>query len=112
MNAAAKTIHESNFFSGQLADIRVPRSFCLHVILIIALLINALLIIYVTNLYRVTFNKLQNIEQQSYQLQLERGQLLLERASLVRPQRVEYIAKHKLGMSLPDEKHIIILPYQ
>lgn len=112
MNAAAKIIHESNFFSGQLADIRVPKGFCWHVILIIALMINALAIIYVTNLYRVTFNKLQNIEQQGYQLQLERGQLLLERASLVRPQRVEQIAKDKLGMSLPDKKHTIILSYQ
>lgn len=109
MNAAAKFIHESNFFSGQLQDIRVPKMFCWHLILLLIILINALAIIYVTNLYRVTYSKLQNMEQLSYQLELQKGQLMLEKASLMRPVRIEQIARDKLGMSVPLKKHIILL---
>lgn len=109
MNAAAKFIHETNFFSGQLQDIRVPKIFCWHLILLLAILINSLSIIYVTNLYRVTYSKLQNMEQLSYQLELQKGQLMLEKASLLRPARLEQLATDKLLMSLPQKKHIIKL---
>ena len=74
MNAAAREIHQSNFFSGQLTDMRLSKQLSLQIVLLIAVLISALLVVYVTNLHRVTFSQLQLEEQQSHQLELQWGQ--------------------------------------
>ena len=109
MNAAAREIHQSNFFSGQLTDMRLSKQLSLQIVLLIAVLISALLVVYVTNLHRVTFSQLQLEEQQSHQLELQWGQLLLEQASLATPARVEKLAAEKLHMVLPADKQTFIL---
>ncbi len=109
MNAAAKVMHQSNFFSGQFADIRLSRRFCMHMILVFTMLISALAVVYVTNLHRITFSQLQAAEQSNHQLQLQWGQLLLEQASLATPARVQELATEKLHMELPVDKKTFIL---
>ncbi|WP_133129570.1 cell division protein FtsL [Legionella yabuuchiae] len=109
MNAAAKTIHQSNVFSGQFADIRVSRQLCLQIALLLAVLMTALAVIYTTNMHRVTFIQLQQAKHKTHELQLQWGQLLLEQASLETPARVEQLAKTKLNMTLPVNKHIHML---
>jgi cell division protein FtsL len=109
MNAAAKVIHQSNFFSGQLGDLRLSKGLFFRLVLLIALLLSSLAVIYMTNLHRVTFSQLQQEEQKAHQLQLQWGQLLLEQASLATPARVQEFATQKMHMALPLEKQTVIL---
>lgn len=109
MNAAARDIHQSNLFHGQLASIRLSFSSALQLGLLLAVLFSALCVVYVTNLHRVTLNQLEMSIQQNHQLQLQWGQLLLEQASLATPARVERLAANKLNMVLPTNKKILIL---
>ena len=112
MNAAARVINQSNFFSGQLTDMRVSKQICLQLFLLFAVLVSALAVVYITNLHRLTFSQLQLVEQQSHQLELQWGQLLLEQASLATPARVQQMAEEKLHMVLPASKQTIILRAQ
>lgn len=112
MNAAAKEINQSNFFNGQLTEMRLSKQLCLQIALLLAVLISALTVVYTTNLHRVTFSQLQVAEQQKLQLQLQWGQLLLEQASLATPGRVQQLAAEKLHMMLPTNKQTFILRVQ
>lgn len=112
MNAAAKVINQSSFFSGQLTEMHLSKGLWLQIILLVSVLFSALAVVYVTNMHRVTFSQLQSVEQQTHQLQLQWGQLLLEQASLATPARVEELAAEKLHMELPADKQIVILRVQ
>lgn len=109
MNAAAKMMHQGNFFSGHLTDIRLSASFFLFLLLLLALFLSALAVVYSTNLYRVNFSQLETAQQQSHHLQVQWGQLLLEQASLATPARVQHLATQQLGMVLPTDKQVQIL---
>ncbi|HHF7345875.1 MULTISPECIES: cell division protein FtsL [Legionella] len=112
MNAAARAINQSNFFSGQLLDMRLSKQLCFMLTLLLAVLLSALAIIYTTNEHRISFSQLQHLEQQTHQLQLQWGQLLLEQASLATPARVEELAIQKLQMRLPADKETFVLRIQ
>lgn len=109
MNAAAKVIHQSNFFSGHLGDIRVSKPLSLQIMLLIAVLVSGFAVVYITNMHRITFSQLQMEEQKTHQLQLQWGQYLLEQASLATPARVQKLAAEKLQMGLPASKQAFIL---
>lgn len=112
MNAAARAINQSNFFNGQLLEMRLSKKLCFILSLALAVLASALAIVYTTNQYRMNFIELQRLEQQANQLQLQWGQLLLEQASLATPARVEQLASEKLEMRLPTDKEIFVLRTQ
>lgn len=112
MNAAAKVIHQRNVFNGSLTDLHVSRQFCFHISLLLSVLISALVVVYLTNIQRVTVSQLQVEEQWAHQLTTERGQLLLEQATLATPARVEQLAAEKLHMVLPANKQAFILRLQ
>lgn len=109
MNAAAKVIHQSNFFSGHFADIRLSKPLSLQIILLISVLISGLAVVYITNMHRITFSQLEMEEQKTHQLQLQWGQYLLEQASLATPARVQKLAAEKLSMVVPVNKEAFIL---
>lgn len=109
MNAAAKAINQSNFFNGQLLDMRLSKQLCFLLSLLLTVLVTALAIVYTTNEHRMSFSQLQRLEQQTNQLQLQWGQLLLEQASLATPARVERLAVEKLQMRLPADKETFVL---
>ncbi len=112
MNAAAKVIHQSSIFQGRFINMHVSKQVYLQTILVILMLMSALTAVYVTNLHRVTYGKLELAEQQAHQLQLQWGQLLLEQASLSTPARVEQLATNKLHMVLPANKQAFVLRAQ
>ena len=109
MNAAAKGISQSDFFHGQLANMRLSKQLCLQIALLVAVLVSALSVVYTTNVHRMTLSQLESAEQQAHQLQLQWGQLLLEQASLATPSRVQMLAAEKLHMVLPASKHTFVL---
>jgi len=112
MNAAARAIHQSNFFSGQLLEMRLSKQWCFLLVLLMLVLVSSLAVIYSTNDHRVRFSQLEQLEQQAHQLQLQWGQLLLEQASLATPARVELLATEKLQMRLPQDKQTFVLQSQ
>jgi cell division protein FtsL len=109
MNTAAKAINQNNLFNGQLSKMRLSKQFYFILIILIAILGNALAVVYVINEYRSNFSQLQQLKSEHHQLQLQWGQLLLEQASLATPARVEAIALEKLHMNLPQDKQTFIL---
>lgn len=109
MNAAARVINQGTLFNGQLADINMSKSFYFLIVLLIAVLLSALGVVYSTNSYRLTFSQVQQEEQQTHQLELQWGQLLLEQASLATPGRVQELAVDKLKMTLPNAKNTYLL---
>lgn len=114
MNAAAKVIHQSSVFQGQWLNMisHVSKQVYLQTILMVLMLLSALAVVYVTNMHRVTFSKLELAEQRTHELQLQWGQLLLEQASLATPARVEQLATEKLHMVLPLNKQAFVLRAQ
>jgi cell division protein FtsL len=112
MNAAARAINQSNFFNGQLLKMRLSKPLCFILALMLGILSTAFAIIYTTNNYRMSFIEFEQLAQQTNQLQLQWGQLLLEQASLATPARVEQLASQKLDMKLPTDSAIFILRSQ
>lgn len=109
MNAAARAIHQSNLFNGQLTAMRLSKSLCFTLLLLLVVLTSALAVIYTTNEHRSCFSHLQRLEQKNHELQLQWGQLLLEQASLATPARIEAWAINKLEMHLPSDKQTLVL---
>ena len=109
MNAAARAIYQSNLFSGRFLEMRLSKELSWVLFLLMALLMSSLAVIYVTNEHRLSYSQLQQLESQDRQLQLEKGRLLLEQASLERPARIEQLAIEKLKMKLPLDKGTFIL---
>ena len=112
MNAAARAINESNFFTGQLMEMRLSKPWCFVLSLLLAVLVSALAVIYTTNEQRLSFNQLEQLQQQTHALNLQWGQLLLEQASLSTPARVEQLAMDKLQMQLPSDNQTYVLKSQ
>lgn len=112
MNAAAKMIHQATLFNGQWAQLHMSKSMGLILSLVMLLLFSGLAVIYTTNAYRLTFNQVQQAEQARHALELQRGQLLLEQASLATPARVAELAQEKLEMQLPDAQQSFVLRAQ
>ena len=92
MNAAAKVIHQSTLFHGHLLEIRLSKEMIRLLITLLAMLASAIAVIYITNVDRLSYNRLEQLEKQQHQLQLEWGQLLLEQASLTTPAPVQNLA--------------------
>lgn len=112
MNAAARELRHFNVFYGHVAQMRLSKPFCLHTLLLVSLLLSALAVVYTTNLQRMTLSRLAFAQHTSHELALQEGQLILERASLVTPSRVQKRAYEKLNMVLPTEQQTFLLRAQ
>jgi cell division protein FtsL len=112
MNAAARMIHQTTLFNGQLADMQMSKTMILIIGLLLSVLITGLCVTYTTNAYRLTFSQVQQADQHRHALDMQWGQLLLEQASLATSARVAQLANEKLGMQLPDSKNTFTLRAQ
>lgn len=112
MNAAARQINQSTIFNGQIGSIRLSKQFIVHLTLLFLVLVSALAVVYSTNVHREIFTDLQMMEREAQQLQLQWGQLLLERTSLATPGRVQDLAAEKFQMVLPNNNQTVILQLQ
>ncbi len=112
MNAAARMIHQTTLFNGQLADLEMSKTMMLIISVLVAVLMTGLAVTYTTNAYRLTFSQVEKVQQQKNVLELQWSQLLLEQASLATPARVEQLATEKMDMYIPIHKHILVLRTQ
>ena len=109
MNAAARLVHQ-NVLTNQLiiANLFTRRQLGVMT-LALAILMSAMSIIYVTHLTRVLHAGYQrNIIEQG-RLQVERGQLLLERSTWMVQARIQQLAEKQLEMFIPDQKSVVII---
>lgn len=109
MNTATKVLDGAALFRGNITQIRMTKQGCILVALVLAMLISALLVVYIKNEQRTLFSRLQQLRSQANQLQVERGQLLLEKTSLATPFRLHQIASEQLNMHLPRHKQTLIM---
>ena len=109
MNAAAKALHESDFFHGHLSEIRFSFAQFLQFILFALVLVSALTVVYCTNQHRMNLSQLEHLKAESSHLELQWGQLLLEQASLSAPSMIEVQAEEELKMTMPSSKQTVIV---
>lgn len=74
----------------------------LLVVLWVLVLISAIGVVYSTYLSRQFFNELESLKREENELQVEWGQLLLEKSTWSGQVRVERLAQKKLNMHSPD----------
>lgn len=70
---------------------------------------SALGVAYVEHLNRDMHQALRELELQRDALDIEWGRLLLEQSTLADPQRVERIARRKLGMVVPQQRDMVVV---
>jgi len=109
MNAAARLVHQEAI-SRQLIYVQFLVKRQMGVMFLgLLVLMSALSVIYVTHLTRELHAMYeQNITDHNH-MQVERGQLLLERSTWMMQARIQQIAENQLGMVLPDHKNVIIV---
>ena len=76
------------------------------IVLVILILVSALSVITLRQQNRMTFAQLQTLERQRDNLDIEWGRLLLEQGAWSQHQRVEKIARTRLGMQIPESNQI------
>lgn len=109
MNAAARVIHQSNVFTGSWLSLRVSKIQSVLIFLLICLLLNSVAIIYITSSARFSMSELEHLSHEAHELNIEKGQLLLEQAALSTPSRIEKFATKELNMHLPSEQATVLL---
>ncbi len=75
----------------------------------LAIMVSSLAVVLVTHNARLATQKLEHLRHQAADLQVESGQLLLEKSSLAAFARTEQIARNKLNMVVPDLNRIVIV---
>ena len=109
MNAAAKMIHRTSLFQGHWANLTLSTPVFVKSTLVFLMLCSALGVIYMTYSTRTVCSQLELAEENAHQLRVEQGQLLLEQASLLNPERLERTARQSLHMVLPLPQHVYLL---
>lgn len=79
------------------------------VLLTIAVVITAITVIELRHRNRLMFAGLQALQQERDELNIEWGKLLLEEGAWSQYNRVETIARNRLGMSLPGPDQVVVL---
>lgn len=109
MNAAARLVHQNGISKQLVLTNMLSFNNIGAVLLVFAVLLSALSTIYITQMTREANAAYQSGQLDRDRLQVERGQLLLERSTLMMQTRVQQVAEHKLGMVVPDHKKTIIV---
>jgi len=109
MNAAARLVHQ-NMLTGHFLRIHfLSRQYIMMGILMLAVLLSALSVIYVTHVTRILHANYQHHLTEQDRLHMERGQLLLERSTWMMQARVQQFAEQKLGMIIPDSRSVVVV---
>lgn len=106
---SAQTIQQKQTLQIGLLAILVNRTQLLMLSLGLMLLFSALGIIYVTNATRTLTAGIQRLTVEQHELEVQWGQLLLERSTWSMPARIQRLAATQLDMEFPNNKSVVIL---
>lgn len=80
--------------------------------LMLAVVVSALAVVYVSYQHRMTFHELQQLRVQSNELDVHWGQLLIEQSTFGLEGRIERRAMEELNMTFPDWSKIIMVRHE
>lgn len=109
MNAAARLVIQKTNIRQLALSMIVTQSQVLMTSLVIGVVLSALSLIYVTNTTRTLNASIQQSIYEQNKLQVQWGQLLLEKSTLTIQTRVQHVAEQELGMLVPDHKSVMIV---
>jgi cell division protein FtsL len=81
----------------------------LLVVLVLANLISAIGVVHARHRHRQQFFALTGLEKARDELNIEFGRLQLEQATLAESNRIDKIARGRLGMRTPDPADIVVV---
>ena len=81
----------------------------LLVVLIIANVVSAIGVIYARHRHRQLFVELSRLEKSRDELNIEFGRLQLEQATVAESNRIDQIARARLGMKFPEANDIVVV---
>ncbi len=108
MNAAARLVHQG-IITRHLVVAHLSFRQVGALMLSVAVLMSAVSIIYVTHVTRLLHATYQHNIVEQDMLHVQRGQLLLERSTMMMQARIQSIAENKLGMIIPDQNSVVIV---
>ena len=76
---------------------------------LVALIVSALALVDVRNRYLLLFDHEEHLVRQKDALHVEWGRLLLEQGTLAAHGRIDRIARHRLDMTMPDPRRIVLI---
>jgi len=88
---------------------RVNQSIVLHAALALALLASAVALVYGKHRHRALFVELQSLESERDMLDVEWGKLQLEQSTWATHERIESIARERLGLRIPPTNEIVLV---
>ncbi len=109
MNAAARILSESVPSRSFILSVILKRSQLPLLMMVIAVLVTALTVIYITNATRGLNGAIQQKLTEREQLHVQWSQLLLERSTWIMQARIQNLAQGKLGMFVPDNKSLVVI---
>jgi cell division protein FtsL len=92
-----------------MADLAVLRRYSLLAFSVALATLSALGVVYSVHSSRQLVTELQQLRHEQEQLQVQWGQLLLEKSTLGSYARVEVTARDRLGMYLPPVNEIVVV---
>lgn len=78
-------------------------------VLLILVVVSALSVVGMRHQSRMAFAELQSLRTERDSLNIEWGQLLLEQGAWSQHQRIEKLARTRLGMQLPDNHQVVLV---
>ena len=85
-----------------------PRLFML-VVLVAAVLSSAVAVVYSRHLHRQAYISLTMLEHERDELNIDFGRLQLEQATWAMSNRVDQVARERLGMRFPETAEIVVV---
>lgn len=109
MNTAARVLNQGALSRGWVVSLFFARFHFTVCALVIAMLISALSMIYVTHATRSLNASVQQAFTERDRLHVQWGQLMLEKSTWLMQARVQTIAEQRLGMINSDNRSIVTI---
>lgn len=81
----------------------------LVVLLVLANIASAIAVVFARHEHRQLFIQLTALEKQRDELNIEFGRLQLEQATWAESNRIDQVAREKLGMKFPESNEIVVV---
>lgn len=109
MNAAARLLNQGMLSRSWVMSLFLTKTQYALFACMLALLLSALSIVYVTNTTRGFNSAMQQMMADRDQMHIRWGQLLLEKSTWTTQARVQSVAEDKLSMVIPDSKSVVVI---
>lgn len=109
MNAAARFLSQSAVSRTWVFSVLISKAQVSVFTLVVAVLLSALSIVYVTNTTRSLNADIQQTLLDRDHMHVQWGQLLLEKSTWIMQARIQQVASDKLGMMVPNGKSVVII---